>query len=43
MMPTFGTLRDHALIYYAKIPLKDDNKVRRKVTRPVPAPIVNLP
>jgi hypothetical protein len=33
--PSFGRLRDHALLRYVKIPLEHDLKVRKKIPQPV--------
>ncbi|MBF0358169.1 MAG: tetratricopeptide repeat protein [Magnetococcales bacterium] len=38
-VPTFVVLRDHALVYYANVPLEADKKVRKKAPQPVPAHI----
>jgi hypothetical protein len=35
LAPAFGKLRDHALLHYAKVPLEDYEKVRKKVPQPV--------
>ena len=37
--PAFVWLRDHALLRYAKIPLENDLKIRKKVPQPVPPQI----
>ncbi|MCP4024358.1 MAG: tetratricopeptide repeat protein, partial [Desulfobacteraceae bacterium] len=35
LIPSFAFLRDHALLRYAKIPLDDDLKLRKKVPQPI--------